>query len=295
MDDFNSHRGPRSGQRDSQHREQHDDTRSDSRGYPGRQAQSQPFDAAGDGQNPHYTDDFGLQYGSDSRQTAQGKRSVTADWNREESSRYDNRDQNDSRSQQSRAYGDSDSSDGSRRDNNWNRGGPQREEHRYGSSQQYVGSQQQRSNGNGDGDSVRGWTQQRGASQRESRAYSDQGGHQTPATDRLSLHGPYSGKGPKGYKRSDEQICDEANQCLERNGHVDASEIEVSCVDGMVTLRGAVADRRAKRQAEDCVEDIYGVQDVMNELKVDQGFFAKLFNLDGNDESGATKTQHKKS
>lgn len=102
-------------------------------------------------------------------------------------------------------------------------------------------------------------------------------------------HGPHSGKGPKGYKRSDLQICDEANQALERDGRVDASEIEVTCVSGVLKLTGKVENRAAKRDAEACVESIYGVGDVMNELKVENGFFADLFGTGSNPDRGDRK------
>jgi len=83
-----------------------------------------------------------------------------------------------------------------------------------------------------------------------------------------ALHGPHTGRGPKGYKRSDQQICEEACQRLERDGEIDASEIEVSAEDGVIHLRGTVPDRGMKRRAEECVESIYGARDVMNELRV---------------------------
>jgi hypothetical protein len=86
----------------------------------------------------------------------------------------------------------------------------------------------------------------------------------------LMLHGPYTGRGPKGYKRSDQQIMEEACQRLERDGEIDASEIEVSVEDGVIRLGGTVQDRRTKRHAEECVESIYGARDVMNELRVSQ-------------------------
>ena len=84
----------------------------------------------------------------------------------------------------------------------------------------------------------------------------------------MTLHGPYTGRGPKGYKRSDQQIIEEACQRLERDGDIDASEIEVTAEDGVIRLRGTVHDRRTKRRAEECIESIYGARDVMNELRV---------------------------
>lgn len=74
------------------------------------------------------------------------------------------------------------------------------------------------------------------------------------------------GKGPKGWKRSDERIREEVNEMLMRDRHVDASDIEVSVKDGLVILKGTVLDRQMKREAELCIEDIHGVSDVRNEL-----------------------------
>lgn len=80
--------------------------------------------------------------------------------------------------------------------------------------------------------------------------------------------GRFAGKGPKGYQRSDERVIDDVCQALERDPHVDASEIEVSCQKGEIVLKGSVDSREAKRRAEECVEDLPGVKDVRNELRV---------------------------
>ena len=80
--------------------------------------------------------------------------------------------------------------------------------------------------------------------------------------------GPYAGKGPKGYRRSDAQITEEASQRLYRDGQVDAGDIEVSCKEAVLTLKGTVHDRRMKRLAEDCVASVFGVADVVNELRI---------------------------
>lgn len=87
-------------------------------------------------------------------------------------------------------------------------------------------------------------------------------------SESLTLSGPYSGRGPKGYKRSTDQIIDEASRRLEQDGRIDASDIEVSCEEGIITLRGSVPDRKTKRLAEECVESVYGIRDVMNELRI---------------------------
>lgn len=78
------------------------------------------------------------------------------------------------------------------------------------------------------------------------------------------------GKGPQGYRRSDERIKEEVCEALYRSYEVDASNIDVSVKDGCVILKGSVESRDAKRVAESCVEDLSGVNDVQNELKVNR-------------------------
>jgi BON domain len=80
--------------------------------------------------------------------------------------------------------------------------------------------------------------------------------------------GRYTGRGPKGYQRSDERIKEEVCDRLTVDPDVDAFEIEVSVQDGEVTLEGAVPDRRMKRDAEDCVELISGVREIHNRIRV---------------------------
>src|SRR5262245_33897231 len=80
--------------------------------------------------------------------------------------------------------------------------------------------------------------------------------------------GPHSGKGPKGYQRSDERIREEVNDALTRDGDLDASEIMVEVKDAEVTLEGTVIDRHAKRLAEDLSEDVRGVRDIHNRLRI---------------------------
>lgn len=90
------------------------------------------------------------------------------------------------------------------------------------------------------------------------------------------IAGPHTGRGPKGYRRSDERLQEEVSSRLEHHGEVDASEIEVKVEDGTVTLEGKVDDRRTKRLAEECAESVPGVRDVMNCLKIERGFFENL-------------------
>jgi osmotically-inducible protein OsmY len=83
--------------------------------------------------------------------------------------------------------------------------------------------------------------------------------------------GPHAGKGPRGYQRSDDRICEEICDLLTRDGAVDASAVEVSVASGEVTLRGAVDSRYEKRVTEDIAESVQGVRQVHNELRVDNG------------------------
>lgn len=78
----------------------------------------------------------------------------------------------------------------------------------------------------------------------------------------------YRGRGPKGYRRSDESIKEDVSEALYRCSEVDASEIEVFVSQGTVTLKGFVNDREQKRSAENAVEYLSGVEDIFNELRV---------------------------
>jgi hypothetical protein len=108
----------------------------------------------------------------------------------------------------------------------------------------------------------------RGYYSRQYRPFSYPGGSGPLLTESWTLTGPHTGRGPKGWKRSDQQVIEEASQRLERDGDVDASDIEVLAENCVITLRGTVEDRAMKRRAEEIVESIYGVRDVMNELRV---------------------------
>lgn len=80
--------------------------------------------------------------------------------------------------------------------------------------------------------------------------------------------GPFSGRGPKGYRRSDERIREDACECLTDDDRIDASNIEVTVKDCEVTLSGTVRSRQEKRRAEDLVDGLSGVKDVNNGLRI---------------------------
>jgi osmotically-inducible protein OsmY len=84
-------------------------------------------------------------------------------------------------------------------------------------------------------------------------------------------HGEHRGRGPRNYKRSDERIHDDVNDRLTDDAWLDAQDIEVKVKDREVTLTGKVRDRAAKRRAEILAEQVSGVDNVQNNLRVDRG------------------------
>lgn len=86
--------------------------------------------------------------------------------------------------------------------------------------------------------------------------------------DRMRNWMNHSGKGPKGYKRSDDRIRDDVNDHLTHDYAVDATHIDVVVADCECTLNGTVPTRDEKRRAEDIAERVLGVKHVQNNLRV---------------------------
>ncbi len=82
--------------------------------------------------------------------------------------------------------------------------------------------------------------------------------------------GPHTGKGPRGYTRSDERVYEEVCERMARHGELDASDINVEVENGEVTLTGNAPDRQAKRLAEDIADSVFGVRDVHNRLQLQE-------------------------
>jgi osmotically-inducible protein OsmY len=80
----------------------------------------------------------------------------------------------------------------------------------------------------------------------------------------------YRGHGPAGYTRSDERIHEDANDCLTEDWGVDARGISITVSNGDVTLEGTVPSKMQKRRAEDLVDDLSGVKNVQNNLRVQE-------------------------
>lgn len=89
--------------------------------------------------------------------------------------------------------------------------------------------------------------------------------------DEFHDHGEYYGLGPKGYKRKDERIYEDACELLMRHRGIDASEIIVRVDDGIVNLSGKVRSKRMKYLSELILGDLSGVEEVENELYVIEG------------------------
>jgi osmotically-inducible protein OsmY len=130
------------------------------------------------------------------------------------------------------------------------------------SSRQYYGQQ-----GGGYGQ-MSNYGQQGGFGQQ---GYGQQGyGQQAGGYRQQGMQGRFSGRGPRGYQRSDQRIQEDINDRLTDHPEIDASEIEIKVNGGEVTITGTVHERYAKRMTEDCVECVGGVKQVHNQLRVQQ-------------------------
>lgn len=83
-----------------------------------------------------------------------------------------------------------------------------------------------------------------------------------------TIKGVFRGMGPKNWTRSDERIHDDVCERLTESPYVDASEIVIRVKDGEVTLEGTVNNRVQKRMAEEAIDHVRGVKDVMNHIRV---------------------------
>ena len=81
----------------------------------------------------------------------------------------------------------------------------------------------------------------------------------------------YRGRGPRNYRRSDERIREDINDQLTMSDEVDGELIEVTVSNCEITLSGFVPDREQKRRAEDIAEQVAGVREVHNQLRVGRG------------------------
>lgn len=80
--------------------------------------------------------------------------------------------------------------------------------------------------------------------------------------------GEHRGRGPAGYRRSDERIREDVSDRLTDDPYLDASGVQVRVSDCEVTLDGTVDSRYAKRRAESLSEHVSGVSHVQNNLRI---------------------------
>jgi osmotically-inducible protein OsmY len=78
----------------------------------------------------------------------------------------------------------------------------------------------------------------------------------------------FAGRGPQGYKRSDERITEDINEAMTQDHDLDPSGISVETKNGEVILKGTVSDRESKRRAEEIAESCSGVKDVQNQIRI---------------------------
>ena len=86
----------------------------------------------------------------------------------------------------------------------------------------------------------------------------------------LGMPGGYRGRGPRGYRRSDERIREDLNERLLLDTELDATNIDVEVRDGEITLAGTVGSRYDKRRAEGIAESVSGRTHVQNNLRIFQ-------------------------
>ncbi|HTK37218.1 MAG TPA: BON domain-containing protein [Pyrinomonadaceae bacterium] len=84
--------------------------------------------------------------------------------------------------------------------------------------------------------------------------------------------GNYRGKGPKNYTRSDDRITEDINDRLTDYAYIDASDIDVKVNNSEVVLSGTVDSRYDKRLAESIAEDVTGVRNVENHIRVNRDY-----------------------
>jgi osmotically-inducible protein OsmY len=104
------------------------------------------------------------------------------------------------------------------------------------------------------------------------------------------ISGQHRGKGPKGYTRSDDRIKEDINDRLSDDVFIDASEIDVTVSQGEVTLTGTVETRSAKRRAEDIAEEVSGVKNVENRLRLASSSRTDMGTSSSSYSTGSTST-----
>lgn len=79
------------------------------------------------------------------------------------------------------------------------------------------------------------------------------------------------GRGPKNYQRSDERIREDVCDRLSSTD-IDCSDIEIRVEQGEVMLIGTIDSGEARREVERVAEQIAGVRDVTNQIRMKRDF-----------------------
>lgn len=88
------------------------------------------------------------------------------------------------------------------------------------------------------------------------------------ASGEASRQRSFSGRGPKGYTRSDERLKEDICERLTEDPRIDASDVSIEVREGKVTLNGQVDARWMKHEIEDLVDRCAGVKDIDNRLGI---------------------------
>lgn len=78
----------------------------------------------------------------------------------------------------------------------------------------------------------------------------------------------HTGRGPRGFRRSDTSIREELCERLTHDPAIDPSDVEVVVGEGEVLLVGTVDDRETKRRLEDVAYAVPGVREVNNLVRI---------------------------
>lgn len=139
---------------------------------------------------------------------------------------------------------------------------------RYGRDYNY-GREFYQGYGNNDWNQERGWWDR--AIDEMSSWFGDEDAERRRRMDeQRAYYKHHRGRGPRGYKRSDDRIREDVNDRLTDHPYLDASDVEVSVDNCEVILSGTVESRYDKRLAEAVADSVSGVTNVQNNLRVNQ-------------------------
>src|SRR5687767_3397736 len=214
-----------------------------SRGYEGRERSGETYGST------RYGDEYGSNYGGGFERGEGRYRDTTDDYSQRSSYPSGYR-SGESYGQSGRSYGDSERGEGRRygqdRDRYEGRGG-------WESRNRYEGRDRYECDD-------RGWWERLQCNVASWFVDEDD-------ESRRQMERPHRGRGPKGYRPSDDRIKEDVNDRLSE-GYLDATEVDVSVSNGEVVLSGTVDGRADKLRAEAIAENVSGVLNVENRLRV---------------------------